>query len=172
MNDRTHPTNTPAWSDRRVTRRSILRIGLMAAAVAPLVSACGAAQGIWPGAGRQGPGTATSDRTLRVVQTRDFHPDHNAFVEQKIRDFTSERGYTLDHSYVEGYAGSGNIVQKLTAGVQAGDAPDVMTHTLRPAELRFLGIIDPIDELQESIIAENGDPLPAMKRLGYLDDQW
>jgi multiple sugar transport system substrate-binding protein len=172
MTSTTQRTTSPAWPDRKMTRRSILRIGLMATVAAPLASACGAAQGLWPGAGLQGPGSVTSDRTLRVVQTRDFHPDHNAFVEQKIRDFATEQGYTLDHSYVEGYAGSGNIVQKLTAGVQAGDAPDVMTHTLRPAELRFLGIIDPVDELQESIIAENGDPLPAMKRLGHLDDQW
>jgi multiple sugar transport system substrate-binding protein len=142
----------------------------MAVAAAPLVSACGTLQNVWPG--RQGAASKTSDRTLRVVQTRDFHPDHNAFVEQKIRDFAAEKGYTLDHSYVEGYAGSGNIVQKLTAAVQANDAPDVMTHTLRPAQLRFLGIIDEVDDLQKSLIGDLGDPLPAMKRLAYLDDQW
>jgi multiple sugar transport system substrate-binding protein len=172
MNRTPHENTGPSWSDRKVTRRSVLRVGLMATAAAPLVSACGTLEGIWPGAGRQGPGTATSDRTLRVVQTRDFHPDHNAFVEQKIRDFAAEKGYSLDHSYVEAYAGAGNVVQKMTAGVQAGDAPDVMTHTLRPAELKFLGIIDPVDDLQKSIIGEYGEALPAMKRLAYLDDQW
>jgi len=172
MSSTTHQTTTPARSGRKMTRRSVLRIGLMATAAAPLVSACGTLQGIWPGSGRQAPGTATSDRTLRVVQTRDFHPDHNAFIEQKIHDFAAEKGYTLEHSYVEGYAGSGNIVQKLTAAVQANDAPDVMTHTLRPAELRFLDIIDDVDELQKSLIQEYGDPLPAMKRRAYLDDRW
>ncbi len=167
-----HENTIREWSGRKVTRRSVLRIGLMATAAAPLVSACGTLDGIWPGVGRQGPGTATADRTLRVVQTRDFHPDHNAFVEQKIRDFAAEKGYNLDHSYVEAYAGAGNVVQKLTAGVQAGDAPDVMTHTLRPSELKFLGVIDPVDDLQKSIIAEYGQALPAMERLAHLDDQW
>jgi multiple sugar transport system substrate-binding protein len=94
-----------------VTRRSVLKIGLMAAAAAPLVSACGTVQDIWPGIGRQAPGAASSDRMLRVV-------------------------------------------------------------TLRPAELKFLGIIDPVDHLQKSIIEEYGETLPAMKRRAYLDDQW
>jgi multiple sugar transport system substrate-binding protein len=165
-----HQNTAPAWLDRKLTRRSALKIGLMATATVPLVSACGTLQGIWPG--RQGPGTVTSDRTLRVVQTRDFHPDHNAFVEQKIRDFAAEKGYSLDHSYVEAYAGAGNVVQKLTAAVQAGDAPDVMTHTLRPSELKFLGVVDPVDDLQKSLIDEYGEMLPAMKRRAFLDDQW
>jgi multiple sugar transport system substrate-binding protein len=167
-----HPTSSAPWAERKLTRRSLVRLGLTAVVAAPLVSACGTLQGIVPRLSRQGPGSRTADKTLRVVQTRDFHPDHNAFVEQKIRDFAAEKGYTLDHSYVEGYTGSGNIVQKLTAAVQANDAPDVMTHTLRPAELRFLGIIDEVDELQKSIAGDLGAPLPAMKRLSYLDDQW
>ena len=47
-----------------------------------------------------------------------------------------------------------------------------MTHTLRPSELRFLGIIEDVDDLQKSIITDFGEPLPAMKRLSFLDDKW
>ena len=69
---------------------------------------------------------------LTVVQSRDFHPDHNTFVEKKIREFAETMGYPLDHSWAEAYAGAGNVVAKLTASVQAGDAPDVLIHTLQP----------------------------------------
>ena len=100
MHGTRHDRTASAWSDRKVARRSALKIGLMATAAAPLISACGTLDRIWPGSGRQAPGAATNDRTLRVVQTRDFHPDHNAFFEQKIREFAAENGYTLDHSIV------------------------------------------------------------------------
>lgn len=172
MHDTIRDTTPTTWSARKLTRRSVLRVGLLATAAAPLISACGSLPSFMPGASQQGPGSQSATRSLRVVQTRDFHPDHNAFIEQKIRDFAAEKGYNLDHSYVEGYAGSGNIVQKLVAGVQAGDAPDVMTHTLRPAELRFLGIIEQVDELQKELIAEYGKVLPAMERRSLLDGQW
>ena len=109
---------------------------------------------------------------LTVVQTRDFHPDHNTLVEAKIKEFAAQQGYPLDHSYVEAYAGAGNVVQKLTAAVQAGDAPDVLTHTLRPAELKFLDIIEDVDDLQKDIIKEYGKAVPGMERRALLDGKW
>ena len=42
---------------------------------------------------------------LSVVQSRDFHPDHNTFVEQKIKEFAEKMNYPLDHSWAEAYAG-------------------------------------------------------------------
>ncbi|MGE3909767.1 MAG: ABC transporter substrate-binding protein [Chloroflexota bacterium] len=169
-----HQTSAPAaWSNRQISRRSVLRTGLLALAAVPLVAACGQGQSSGTGtSSQQAPTSKSASRTLRVVQTRDFHPDHNAYIEQQIREFARQKDYDLDHSYVEGYAGSGNIVQKLTAGVQAGDAPDVMTHTLRPAELKFLGVIDQVDELQKELISEYGKALPAMERRALLDGQW
>jgi multiple sugar transport system substrate-binding protein len=170
MTTTTSGATRPGWSGRKFSRRSVLKVGLLATAAAPLMSACGALDGVLPGS--QGPGARSTTRTLRVVQTRDFHPDHNTFIEQKIRDFANEQNYNLDHSYVEGYAGAGNIVAKLTAGVQSGDAPDLMTHTLRPAELKFLDIIEDVDELQKEMIGEYGKVLPAMERRAVLDGKW
>src|SRR5687768_9851111 len=106
---------------------------------------------------------------LAVVQSRDFHPDHNTFVEKKIREFTEKMNYPLDHSWAEAYAGAGNVVAKLTASVQAGDAPDVLIHTLRPSELKFLELIEDTDDLAKRIIAEHGEMLPAVKRRHFLD---
>ncbi len=115
---------------------------------------------------------ARLDGKLSVVQSRDFHPDHNTFVEQKIREFAAKMEYPLDHSWAEAYAGAGNVVAKLTASVQAGDAPDVLIHTLRPSELKFLDLIEDVDDLAKRIHADLGQPLPAPKRRALLDGKF
>jgi multiple sugar transport system substrate-binding protein len=109
---------------------------------------------------------------LAVVQSRDFHPDHNALIEAKIKEFAAQQDYPLDHSYVEGYAGSGDVVQKLTAAVQAGDAPDVLIHTLGSAQLHFLDIIDDVDSLEKDIEKMHGKLNPASTRENLLDGKW
>jgi multiple sugar transport system substrate-binding protein len=106
---------------------------------------------------------------LSVVQSRDFHPDHNTFVEQKIKEFAEKMNYPLDHSWAEAYAGAGNVVAKLTASVQAGDAPDVLIHTLQPSEMKFLELVEDVDDLAKRIIADFGEPLPAVKTRHFLD---
>jgi multiple sugar transport system substrate-binding protein len=190
---------------RRVTRRAVLRFGLLIAAV-PLAAACGqpappaptAAPAAKPteAAKPAAPAAAASPAAgaptlaqipepkapsfnqaaingkLTVVQSRDFHPDHNTFVEQKIREFADKMGYPLDHSWMEGFAGAGNVVQKLTATVQAGDPPDVIIHTLQPAELKFLDIIEDVDDLQKSIIKDYGKTVPGLERRALLDGKW
>jgi len=109
---------------------------------------------------------------LTIVQSRDFHPDHNALIEKKMKEFAEKQGYALDHSYIEAYAGGGNVVAKLTAAVQAGDAPDMLIHTLRPAELKFLEAIDDVDSLAKTIISSHGEYLPALKRRAFLDGKY
>ena len=42
------------------------------------------------------------------------------------------------------------MVQKLTAAVLAGDAPDILIHNLGSSQLHFLDIIDEVDALEES----------------------
>jgi multiple sugar transport system substrate-binding protein len=110
---------------------------------------------------------------LSVVQGRDFHPDHNTLIEQKIKEFGEKTGYPLEHSYVEAYAGGGNVIQKLTASVQAGDAPDVLTHnSLRPAQLTFLDLLEDVDSLQKDVIKEFGKPSVSMERRSLLNGTW
>lgn len=109
---------------------------------------------------------------LAVVQSRDFHPDHNALIEAKIKEFAAQQDYPLDHSYIEAYAGSGDVVQKLTAAVQAGDAPDVLIHTLGSSQLHFLDIIDEVDSLEQDLEKFHGKPNPASTREHNLDGKW
>jgi multiple sugar transport system substrate-binding protein len=109
---------------------------------------------------------------LTVIQHRDFHPAHNDFVHNKIQEWAASKGYPLDLSYVEGYVGAGNLIQKLTAAVQAGDAPDVMEHTLAPSELKFLGVIDEVDALAKARVQELGKAVPGAQTESLLDNKW
>ena len=174
----------PALSKHRITRRSAL-LRLSALAAVPIVAACGQQQQqpAAPTAAPQPPAApaaatggqapavpkATISGRLAVIQSRDFHPDHNALVERTIREWAGQMGYPLEHSYTEAYAGAGNVVQRLTAAVQAGDSPDVLTHTLRPSELRFLDVIDSVDGLAREMTTQYGDMLPAIRRRVELD---
>jgi multiple sugar transport system substrate-binding protein len=107
-----------------------------------------------------------------VVQSRDFHPDHNALIERKIKEFAQQQDYALDHSYIEAYAGSGDVVQKLTAAVQAGDAPDILIHNLRASQLHFLDIIDDVDALELDLQKQHGKAAPTYEKTSRLDGKW
>jgi multiple sugar transport system substrate-binding protein len=109
---------------------------------------------------------------LYVLQAKDFHPEHHPFVEKKIKEFAENQGYPLEHAYTEAFTGAGNIVQKLIATVQAGDAPDAMTHTLQPAELKGQELVQDVSALQTDISKEFGFVLPALERRAKLDDKW
>jgi multiple sugar transport system substrate-binding protein len=109
---------------------------------------------------------------LVVVQARDFHPDHNAFIEAQIKQFAQQMGYSLDHSYIEAYAGSGDVVQKLTAAVQAGDAPDLLIHTLGPSQLHFLDIVDDVTDYETELEKQQGKLAPAFEKAFHLEGKY
>jgi multiple sugar transport system substrate-binding protein len=203
--------NDSRLAARRLTRRDVLRYGLLSAAAVSVAAACGpsaapapptaapaaptaapaAKPTSAPAAATQAPAATTAAKPaagapqaaptftkakingkLAVVQARDFHPDHNALIEAKVKEFAAQQDYPLDHSYVEGYAGSGDVVQKLTAAVQAGDAPDVLIHTLGSSQLHFLDIIDDVDALEKDIEKMHGKLNPASSRENLLDGKW
>src|ERR687886_214521 len=180
-------SNSSPWAGRRLSRRAVLRYGFLSAAAISVAAACQSSSAPAPttapapaaptqaGAAPQAVPTfakAKINGKLAVVQSRDFHPDHNALIEAKIKEFAAQQDYPLDHSYVEGYAGSGDVVQKLTAAVQAGDAPDVLIHTLGSAQLHFLDIIDDVDSLEKDIEKMHGKLNPASTRENLLDGKW
>jgi len=109
---------------------------------------------------------------LTVVQARDFHPDHNAFIEAQIKAFAQKMDYALDHSYIEAYAGSGDVVQKLTAAVQAGDAPDLLIHTLGPSQLHFLDIVEDVTDFETQIEKQQGTLAPAYEKQFRIDSKY
>src|ERR671930_76595 len=150
-------SNSSPWAGRRLSRRAVLRYSFLAGAAPQAVPTFAKAK---------------INGKLAVVQSRDFHPDHNALIEAKIKEFAAQQDYPLDHSYIEAYAGSGDVVQKLTAAVQAGDAPDVLIHTLRASQLHFLDIIEDVDALEQDLEKQHGRPAPTFEKTQRLDGKW
>ena len=115
---------------------------------------------------------ATINGKLTVVQARDFYADHNTFVENSIKQFAQNMGYDLDHSYIEAYAGSGDVVQKLTAAVQAGDAPDLLIHTLGASQMHFLDIVEDVSDYEAQLEKQQGALAPAFEKGFHLDGKY
>src|SRR5579859_5184116 len=202
--------NTSGRTERRLSRRTILRFGFLSAAAITVSAACQSAPAppaaakptTAPAAPAAAPTTAPAapaaaattapaaaptpaaaqaaptfaaakiNGKLQVVQSRDFHPDHNALIEAKIKEFAAKQNYPLDHSYIEAYAGSGDVVQKLTAAVQAGDAPDILIHTLGSSQLHFLDIIDDVDALEKDLEKFHGKLNAASTAENLLDGKY
>lgn len=152
-----------------------------AATTAPTTApAAGAATKPAAGGNFSGPPSAASlnlskvniNGKLTVVQSRDFHPDHNAYIEAQIKQFAQTMGYDLDHSYIEAYAGSGDVVQKLTAAVQAGDAPDLLIHTLGPSQLHFLDIVEDVTDFETQLEQQQGKLAPAYEKRFHIDGKY
>src|SRR5919199_352065 len=195
-------SNQSNWAERRTSRRLLLRYSLISAAAMGVAAACqqastpaptsapaaapttppaAAKPTTAPAAGATSAPAAQAAPTftkasingkLSVVQSKDFHPDHNALIEAKIKEFAQKQDYPLDHSYIEAYAGSGDVVQKLTAAVQAGDAPDVLIHTLRASQLHFLDIIEDVDALETDIEKQHGKTAPSFEKTQRLEGKW
>ena len=58
--------------------------------------------------------------------------------------------------------------QKLTAAVQSGDPPDAITHTEYTSTLRFLDVLEDVDDLQKKIIGDFGEPYRAPIAIGDI----
>ena len=156
-----------------------------AAAAKPTAGATTAAAGqptaaAKPAGNFSGPPTVASlnlpkaklDGKLTVVQAKDYYADHNTYVENEIKQFAQSMGYDLDHSYIEAYAGAGDVVQKLTAAVQAGNPPDLLIHTLGPAQLHFLDIVEDVTDYETEIQKQQGPLPPAWEKQFRLDGKY
>jgi multiple sugar transport system substrate-binding protein len=171
-----NPEAAPNLTDlqlQRVSRRQALRIGALSLGVGSVLAA--ALGNVTTAAAKQAAPTfpqVNINGKFTVVQARDFHPDHNALIEAKIKEFAQIQNYPLDHSYIEAYAGSGDVVQKLTAAVQAGDAPDLLIHTLGSSQLHFLDIVEDVDALEQDLEKFHGKPAAAFSKQHQLDSKW
>ncbi|MBV9598655.1 MAG: hypothetical protein JOZ87_17550, partial [Chloroflexi bacterium] len=133
---------------RGLTRRSALRIGAISLGLGAVVASALNGAAI---AGAQSAPTYPSvpiNGKLTIVQAKDFYQGHNDFIQAQIKQFAQQQNYPLDLSYIDAFAGAGDVVQKLTATVQADDAPDLLIHTLTPSQLHFLDIIEDVDALE------------------------
>lgn len=118
------------------------------------------------------PSSATVDGKLRVMLKDDFHPDHNAFMRAELEAFATASGWEIEITDVAGFVGGGDLYQKLLAGVQAGDAPDLLIHDPGVRNFVTLGLVQPVDELVAEATAEFGEPIPGARFDSVVDDVW
>lgn len=118
------------------------------------------------------PSSATVDGSLRVLLADDFHPDHNAFMRSELEAYAAANGWSIEITDVAGYIGGGDLFQKLLAGVQAGDSPDLLLHTPSVRNFVTLGLVQPVDDLVAEATAAYGDVIPGAVFSSTVDDTW
>jgi multiple sugar transport system substrate-binding protein len=170
----------PTGSAEKSSRRTFLRHAALAGGAllaAPLLQAC---QPSPPSAATQAPSTGGKPAAaagvtgkLVVIQMQDWHPDHNKLVRDTITKYCDSKKWPLDISYTEGFLAGGNIIQKLTASVQAGDPPDLMFHSDNIVQqLKFLDLIVDMDDVTKTLIDKYGQPSEYCKKLYVVDGKW
>ena len=122
------------------------------------------------------PSPATSPARLSgrwtVLQDQDFQPAMNAYVRKAIEDFARFQGWALDTSYVAGFSAGGDLFQKLGAAVNAGTPPDLLGKDLSGYQMKFLGLLEPLDDLAREMIARYGEPMPGTQNDTLIDGKW
>ena len=117
------------------------------------------------------PSSATVDGTLQVLQKIDFHPDHNQFIKDEIKAYADLNGWDVEISEV-GSLNSAEVAQRLVAGVQAGNAPDVYFDNVPVRQFQDLGIFQPVTELVAEMEGLYGETTPAMYNGAMFNDAW
>lgn len=155
---------------RNYSRRALLRSGVGA----------GVALGAYRLGGRPAfaqddiprePSSATVDGTIQVLQKQDFHPDHNAFVKAEIEAYCEMNGWAVEVSEVGGQT-AGEVAQRLVAGVQAGNAPDLYFDNIQVRLFQELGIFQDVSELVNEAVETHGETTPGMTNAAYFNDAW
>lgn len=117
------------------------------------------------------PSTATVNGTLQVLQKLDFHPDHNQFIKDEITAFAQASGWQVEISEV-GSLNSGEVAQRLVAGVQAGNAPDLYFDNIPVRQFQDLGIFQDVTDLTTEMTSLFGETTPGMTNAAFFNDAW
>ncbi|HYH12753.1 MAG TPA: extracellular solute-binding protein [Thermomicrobiales bacterium] len=117
------------------------------------------------------PSSATVDGTIQVLQKQDFHPDHNAFVRAEIEAYCEMNGWDVEVSEVGGQT-AGEIAQRLVAGVQAGNAPDLYFDNIQVRLFQDLGIFQDVTDLVTEMEEAYGETTPGMHNAAFFNDSW
>jgi multiple sugar transport system substrate-binding protein len=110
--------------------------------------------------------------TMVILVNNDFHPDHNAFLRAEYSEFAKVNGWNVDLSNIAGFQGGGDLNQKLVAGVQAGNAPDMMNHNVATRQLQFLGALEPVGDLVKEQIDKNGAVVTGFENANFFENDW
>lgn len=170
MNQKSRSLSGSTLSRRALVQRSA---GVAAAAALPFAGMrFASAQEATPATIVREKSDATVDGKLQVLQKADFHPDHNAFVRAEIAAYCEEQGWEVEITELGGGQTSGEILQRLTAGVKAGNAPDLYFDNIPQRQFQYQGVLQDVTDLMSQIEETNGETTPGMKTNGFFDDKW
>jgi len=170
--------------DRKtLSRRSFLRlaggaIGVTAlAACAPPAAAPAAA----PAAGEAAAAETAephaemmvdSAHPLWVILDIDFHDTYNEYTQKELTDYVAEQGWAFELADSQGFAAGSGTTEQIAAAVQAGDAPDLVRHTLSPQLLHSLDTTQSVSDLVADIEEVYGPIAPYLKVGKLIDGEW
>jgi multiple sugar transport system substrate-binding protein len=156
----------------QISRRQFLQVAGGALGVS-LLAACAPAPGQTPATGAAGDAAVidvADDTPLWVVVVQDFHPDYNTFIRTHIENFAKEKGWSLEVADMAGFVAGAAELQKIAAAVAADDAPDAVMHSISVVQMKALGTLEPVTDMVEELIAQNGKLAPVMYKQNYIED--
>ncbi|HXF61615.1 MAG TPA: extracellular solute-binding protein, partial [Caldilineaceae bacterium] len=86
------------------------------------------------------------------------------FIRKTIVDFAAEKGWPLEVADTAGFLGGSADIQKISAAVQAGDAPDLWMHTVNVFQMKQLGNVVPVTDIVNEIIGMYGEVTARMRK--------
>lgn len=161
-------------SHSSLSRRKFLHLS-GAAASALALAACVPAAPVDAPAGDAATGGAavvSEDTPLWILQSNDFYQGYNDFIRKEIVDFATEQGWALEVADTAGFLGGSADIQKISANVQSGDAPDLWMHTVSVQQMRQLDNVVSVTDLVNDFIATYGEIGPRMRKATEIDGEF
>ncbi|GAB4569225.1 MAG: extracellular solute-binding protein [Anaerolineae bacterium] len=167
-----------------ITRRQFLRLsalGLMGAAAAACAPVAPQAPAPQPPAEAPAEEKAPEKAAVPeiqgkfwVLQKQDFFPAMNEWFRNEVIAFAEQNGWPVEVTYEAGYTGGTPFLEKLAASAAAGTPADLLMHSEVITELKRLGIIDPVTDIVEQVVAKWGEPSARQKRdfVATDDNEW
>ena len=153
-----------------LSRRQFLQMSGAAVSVLALAACVPAGPAAPEGDAATGGASGVSEDTpLWILQTNDFYQGYNDYVRKTIVDFAVEKGWALEVADTAGFLGGSADIQKVSAAVQSGDAPDLWMHTVSVFQMKQLGNLVPVTDIVSDNVATYGAVEPRMQKENEVD---
>jgi len=119
-----------------------------------------------------GAATVSEDAPLWVLQKNDFYQGYNDYIRKEIVDFATEKGWALEIADTAGFLGGSADIQKISAAVQAGDAPDLWMGDVGVFQMQRLGNVLAVTDLVNENVSTYGDVSPRMNKDNQTEGEY
>jgi multiple sugar transport system substrate-binding protein len=157
-----------------LSRRKFLQLSGVAASAMALAACVPAGPADAPVADQEtgGPVTISEDTPLWVLQSNDFYQGYNDYIRKEIVDFATEKGWALEVADTAGFLGGSADIQKISAAVQSGDAPDLWMHNVSVPQMVQLGNLVAVTDYVNQVIADYGEIGPRMRKAVEVEGEF